>query len=142
MLPQMKGKIFLTPELAPIFSKKEDELIEILGMIIRLADGEGFSSHSGAHGGREYRDTMFTWAGGGVDIPDKVYKILSTLGPKWYHFRLPFKNKTEQELINEAEEGEDFGVKRRAIRESLFDYLKWFEIAPHSVHRIQIRSLK
>ena len=133
MLPQMKGNIFLTPELAPIFSKKEDELIEILGMIIRLADGEGFSSHSGAHGGREYRDTMFTWGGAAVDIPDKVYKILSTLGPKWYHFRLPFKNKTEQELINEAKEGEDFAVKRQAIRESLFDYLKWFEIAPHSV---------
>jgi hypothetical protein len=133
MLPQMKDKIFLTPELAPIFSKKEDELIEILGMIIRLADGEGFSSHSGAHGGREYRDTMFTWVGGGVDIPDKVYKILSTLGPKWYHFRLPFKNKTEQELIDEAEKGEDFSVKRQAIREALFDYLKWFEIAPHSV---------
>jgi hypothetical protein len=62
MLPQMKDKMFLSPEMAPVFSKKEDELIEILGMIVRLADGEGYSSHSGAHGGREYRDIMFVCA--------------------------------------------------------------------------------
>jgi hypothetical protein len=133
MLPKMKDNIFLTPELAPIFSKKEDELVEIIGIIIRLADGQGLSDHSGAHGGRAYRDTMFTWAGAAVDIPNKVYKILSTLGPKWYHFRLPFKEKTEEDLMREAKETKDFSLKERAIKEALFDYLKWFEIAPHAI---------
>jgi hypothetical protein len=137
MLPQMKDNIFLTPELAPLFSKKEDELIELIGIIIRLADGQGFSSHSGAHGGREYRDTMFTWAGVAVDIPNKVYKILSTLGPKWYHTRLPFKEKTEDELVLEATKGKDHSVKERAIKDALFDYLKWFEIAPHSTMKTE-----
>jgi hypothetical protein len=69
----------------------------------------------------------------GVDIPNKVYRILSILGPKWYHLRLPFKEKTEEDLMTEAKQDEDFGVRRQAIKEALFDYLKWFEIAPHSV---------
>jgi hypothetical protein len=133
MLPLMKDNIFLTPELSTTFSKKEDELVEIIGIITRLADGQGLSDHSGAHGGREYRDIMFTWAAAAVDIPDKVYKILSTLGPKWYNLRLPFREKTEDELVKEAIDSVDFSTKERTIKEALFDYLKWFELAPHSI---------
>jgi len=33
LLPAIKNKLFLTPELSPTFSKKEDELNEILGII-------------------------------------------------------------------------------------------------------------
>ena len=133
MLPQIRGKIFLTAELSPMFTKKEDDLAEIIGTIVRIADGQGLSTHSGAHGGRQEGDTMFTWAGAAVDIPDNVYKMLSTLGPKWYHFRLPFRNKTETDLLSEATEDEDFSVKEQEIEKALYDYLKWFEIAPHAI---------
>ena len=33
LLPKIKDKLFLTPELSPTFCKKEDELNEILGII-------------------------------------------------------------------------------------------------------------
>ena len=36
LLPKIKGKLFLTPELSPIFYKKDDELIETLGIFIRI----------------------------------------------------------------------------------------------------------
>jgi hypothetical protein len=52
MLPKIKDKLFLTPELSPIFSLKDDELNQILGIITRIADGQGFMTDSGEYGQR------------------------------------------------------------------------------------------
>lgn len=41
MLPKIKDKFFLTPELAPIFSARDEELLEILGILTRVLDGHG-----------------------------------------------------------------------------------------------------
>jgi hypothetical protein len=131
MLPKLKDRLFLTPELAPTFSGKEEDLAEKLGIITRIADGHGLSSDSGAHGHREYGDTMFTWVGATVDVPNKVFRIMSILGPKLYFFRLPFKDKSHAELLKEAMEDEDFDIKEKQIQEALFDYLKWFDIGPN-----------
>lgn len=54
LLPKIKGRIFLTPELSPIFSKRIEELIELLGIITRILDGHGYESDSGAQGHRGY----------------------------------------------------------------------------------------
>lgn len=133
MLPRMKNRLFLTLELAPTFSGKEEDLAEKLGLITRIADGHGLASDSGAHGHREYGDTMFTWIGATVDVPNKVFRIMATLGPKLYFFRLPFSDKTHAELLKEAMEDEDFDVKEQQIQEALFDYLKWFDIGPNLI---------
>jgi Bifunctional DNA primase/polymerase, N-terminal len=50
MLPRMKNKFFLTPELSPIFGKKDDDLQETLSIITRVLDGHGYESDTGAHG--------------------------------------------------------------------------------------------
>lgn len=54
MLPKIKNKFFLTPELSPTFAKKDDDLIEILGILTRVLDGHGYESDTGAHGHRGY----------------------------------------------------------------------------------------
>jgi hypothetical protein len=41
MLPKIKNKFLLTPELSPTFAKKDDDLIEILGILTRILDGHG-----------------------------------------------------------------------------------------------------
>ena len=62
MLPKIGNNMFLTPELAPTFTVKDEDLIKILGIITRIADGQGFISNSGAHGQRGYdQKIMFTW---------------------------------------------------------------------------------
>ena len=56
--------MFLTPELSPMFTTKEENLIQLLGIITRIADGHGYFSDSGAHGQRGYdEDIMFAWVG-------------------------------------------------------------------------------
>jgi hypothetical protein len=95
----------------------------------RILDGHGYESDTGAHGHRGYNEEiMFTWLGAAVDIPRKVHKQLSTLGPKLYFFRLHKTDLTEDEYYEHVKD--DFGKRIEEIRTFLFDYLKWFEFGP------------
>ena len=83
-----------------IFTAKEEDLRNILGIITRIADGQGLASDSGAHGHRAYEGThMLVWIGAAVDVPYSVYKVLASLGPKLYFFRLPFEDRTVDDII-------------------------------------------
>lgn len=129
MLPKIKNKYLLTPELSPTFAKKDDDLIEILGILTRILDGHGYESDTGAHGHRGYNEPiMFVWAGAAVDIPYKVHKYLGTLGPKLYFLSLPNNPHSESDYYNNLDL--DFGDKLARIRAALFDYLQWFESCP------------
>src|SRR5262249_22616484 len=64
LLPRIRYKTLLTPELSTILRKTEDQLKNELSTIIRVLDGEGFTSDSGTHGRRGYTgDYLFSWIG-------------------------------------------------------------------------------
>jgi hypothetical protein len=127
MLPKIKNKCLLAPELSPLFSKKDDDLIETLGIVTRVLDGHGFQSDSGAHGRRGYSgEHMFTLIGAAVDIPYKVHKQLATLGPKLYFFRIPRSNKKDSEYIQMLQNN-DFNRKRRELSEKIDEYIDCFD---------------
>ena len=129
MLPKIRYKMLLTPELAPIFSANEDELLENIGIITSVLDGKGYTSDSGAHGQRGYfGNYMFVWVGATVDIPYRVHKLLSSLGPKLYCFRLPYVDPSDAEI--EESMNEEFEMKRREVQETIIDYLIWSETCP------------
>lgn len=129
MLPKIRFKLLLTPELTPLFSANEDQLTENLGIITSVLDGRGYVSHSGAQGKRGYHGNyMFVWVGAAVDIPHRVHKLLATLGPKLYFFRLPYIEKTDQELLDNL--NENFEKKRKELEDAIIAYLVWFEICP------------
>lgn len=109
LLPKIKNKCFLTPELAPTFAAKDDDLIQIIGIVTRILDGNGYESDSGAQGHRGYSGKMmFTWIGAAVDIPHKVHKYLGNVGPKLYFLRPPvIQNKTEDDYLNQIK-NDDF----------------------------------
>jgi hypothetical protein len=129
LLPRWKNKLVLLPELAPIFTAKDEDLTHLLGILTRVLDGQGYQSDSGAHGHRGYDERiMFVLAGASVEIPHKVYKALGYLGPKLYFLRLPPYERTQEERL--ANLIENFGDKEEKIQAALFDYLKWLEIRP------------
>jgi hypothetical protein len=131
MLPKMKNKLFLT-SVAPTFAAKEDDLIQVLGIMTRILDGHGYESDTGAHGHRGYcEEMMFTWIGAAVDIPNKVHKYLSTLGPKLYFLRLHKLTKSEDDYYNQLDD--DFGGRKNEVQTALFEYLKYFEIGPETI---------
>ena len=136
MLPKIKNKCFLTPELAPTFAAKDDDLVQVLGIMTRILDGHGYESDTGAHGHRGYNEKMmFTWIGAAVDIPYKVHKLLTTLGPKLYFLRVPKvdNNSISDEDYYSQVNITDFGNKIRDIEVALFDYLDWFDICPNLI---------
>lgn len=134
LLPAIRDKLLLTPELSPIFSKREDELNEILGIWTRVLDGQGLESQSGAQGHRAYIGKyMFVWIGAAVDIPRKVHKLLGTLGPKLYFFRIKTKQKDEDYYLEQQEEEKtkgNFNQKIEKIKSKMNDYLQFFDARP------------
>ena len=130
LLPKIKDKVFLSGELSPIFSKKDDDLIEILGILTRVLDGHGYESDSGAHGHRGYTgEYMFIMLGAAVDIPRKVYRHLSSLGPKLYFLRTSTNEKTEDDYLKILKE-DNFIEKFNKIQCLLNEYLSYFESCP------------
>jgi len=116
LLPKIKNKCFLTPELAPTFAARDDDLIETLGILTRILDGHGYESDSGTHGHRGYNEPMmFAWIGAAVDIPRKVHKLLTTLGPKLYFVRVPkVQSKSDDDYYQQLLHN-DFDIKRSQI---------------------------
>ncbi|HZD33831.1 MAG TPA: hypothetical protein VE130_01385, partial [Nitrososphaeraceae archaeon] len=135
MIPKMKDKLFLSPELAPLFTAKQDDLQKVLGSLTRLLDGHGLENDSGAHGHRRYGDTMFVGIGAAVEIPPKVWKLIGTLGHKIYFLRPELKEKSVKELKYIAKKN-NFGDKFKEIEKALLDYLKVFEAAPETEGKV------
>ena len=130
LLPKIKNKLFMVPELSPLFTSKEEDLENIIGMIVRLGDGEGYTSASGAKGTRGYEGPiMFCWLGAAVDIPYKIHKTLSRLGPKMYFLRLPLSVNDEDTLLRTMQQ-DNFKERVRIVKTALFDYLEYLESCP------------
>ncbi len=142
MLPKIKDRLFLTPELAPLFNCKDEELLNVLGIVTRIADGQGFESDTGAYGHRGYSgDHMFVWIGAAVEIPYKVYKHLSTLGPKLYFMRMVTKEETENDYLNELKYG-NFNDSKEQVEGALLNYLKWFDYCPIGEFQFSVMKIK
>ena len=134
MLPMIRNKILLTPELSPLFTGKDDNIKEEFGIITRVLDGKGLETNSGVHGKRGYYGNyMFTWLGAAVDIPYSVYKFLSTIGFKIYFLRLPRTKVTAGELVEQLTSKNKFSEKMEEIEKLLMDYLTWFEVCPIAI---------
>ena len=131
LLPKLANKLFLTPELAPIFTANDDELRKTLGIITRLLDGHGLETDSGAQGHRKYGNTFFVWIGAAVEIPYRVWLLLGTLGHKIYMFRPIIREKSIQELQKIAKEN-DFQERFKEIEDALIEYLIDFDAAPNN----------
>jgi hypothetical protein len=142
MLPKIKDKLFITPELAPLFNGKDDDLLSVLGIVTRIADGQGFESDSGAYGHRGYSgEHMFAWIGAAVDIPYKVYKHLSALGPKLYFIRMETKEETENDYLYELKYG-NFNDSKKQVEDALLDYMKWFDYCPIGEFQSSVMKIK
>jgi hypothetical protein len=121
--------------------KHEEALGEILNKFTRLADGEGYLSHSGLHGLRGVDEPlMFSLIGATVEIPNRVYKVLSSLGPKLYFYRAKFREPTKQELKSNLK-GVPFRIKTRNIKDALFAYLKCLEACPLMVNLVGVPNV-
>lgn len=85
LLPRIRHKVLLTPELSTIFRGKQDELAERFSILTRVLDGQGLATDSGTHGRRAYEgDYMFAWIGCTTPFGPTVWDVMGQLGSRLF----------------------------------------------------------
>ncbi|MBI4637614.1 MAG: zeta toxin family protein [Candidatus Rokubacteria bacterium] len=89
LLPKIKDKVLLTPELAPIFRGEEDELTKTFSIVTRVLDGQGLVTDSGTHGHRGYAGCHgFAWIGCTTPLPERAWRVMGQLGSRLFFLLL------------------------------------------------------
>ncbi len=127
LLPRLRYKLFLIRDLAMIFSKKDDDLNECLGLLTRALDGEGLMVESGVHGQRGYEgEFLFMLLAASTPIPPKVWKIMGSLGSRLFFMRLNSPEKDEEQLARQiTDEPHKQKENRCALATKDFIYTLW-----------------
>jgi hypothetical protein len=85
LLPRIRHKVLLTPELASIFRGKEADLTTRFAILTRVLDGDGLMTDSGTHGQRGYRgDYLFAWLGCTTPFDAVVWRVMAQLGSRLF----------------------------------------------------------
>ncbi len=102
LLPKLKYKMFLIRDLSTIFSKRDDDLNECLGILTRVLDGEGFNADTGVHGKRHYvGEYLFMILAGSTPIHPRVWKMMGSLGSRLFFLNMGARDKSEDELADQ-----------------------------------------
>lgn len=102
LLPRLKYKMFLIRDLATLFSKRDDDLNECLGILTRALDGEGLNADTGVHGQRHYTgEFLFMILAGSTPIPPRVWKMMGNLGSRLFFLTMGTRDKSEEELVEQ-----------------------------------------
>jgi len=124
LLPKIKNKVFVVPELAPIFGKRKDDLIENLSVLTRIFDGEGLETDSGSRGHRGYSgDYLFVWLGATTPLPTHVWNVMGKLGQRFLFLKIPDKNKTNESLKGVMTDT-SYKKKIKECREAIHNFVK------------------
>jgi len=124
LLPRLKHKMFLLRDLATLFSKRDDDLNECLGILTRVLDGEGLNADTGVHGKRHYTgDHLFMILAGSTPIPPRVWKMMGNLGSRLFFLNMGTREKSDEELaeqITSIAYKEKERICRKATRNFLY----------------------
>lgn len=102
LLPRIKDKVFIVRDMATLFSKREDDLNELLGLMTRVFDGEGLKTDTGVFGARHYSgDYNFMFMAASTPPTNRIYKMMSTLGSRLFFVNLRSRDKSEDELAEQ-----------------------------------------
>lgn len=123
LLPRIQYRMFLIRDMATLFSKREDDLNELLGILTRVLDGEGLNTDSGVHGQREYiGEYLFMLLAASTPIPPRVMKAMGNLGSRLFFLGINSRGKDEGELAAQVTDL-SYKEKEKKCRLSTRDFL-------------------
>ncbi len=129
LLPKIKDKVLVTPELAPIFRGDQDELVKRFSVLTRVLDGQGLKTDSGVHGDRGYEgEYVFAWIGATTPIKGQVWKVMAQLGSRLFFLlletgSLSLPNDTLEDLVRSLHGEVPYSVKLQECKGVVGDYL-------------------
>lgn len=100
LLPKLKNKILITPELAPLFEAPKEKLIDNFATLTRVLDGEGLNRDSGVHGHRGYPgEYKFAWIGASTPLRHSVWNIMGKIGNRLFFLNMKEKQRTSNDYL-------------------------------------------
>jgi hypothetical protein len=124
LLPRIKHKVFLVPEMAPLFGLRAEDLLESFSILTRVLDGQGLSTDSGVHGRRGHTgDFLFAWIGCTTPIPHNVWKTMGKLGSRFLFIEMPAEEQSDAELVRGAAGGISYKDRVELCREAVAGFL-------------------
>jgi hypothetical protein len=125
LLPRIRHRIFLVPELAPLFGLRNEDLLESFAILTRVLDGQGLSTDSGVHGRRGHEgDYLFAWIGCTTPIPHNVWKTMGKLGSRFLFLEMPDGEHTNDELVDNVAGGKSYMDRVEICREEVAYFLE------------------
>jgi len=128
LLPRIRNKTLLTPELAPLFRSRGNDLSKSMATLAAVLDGRGYVSHSGAHGERGHRGQHnFGWLGASTPLSSTAFRELALIGPKIFMFDVTRRRVNALELACAAAARDDSAALeecRAAVRRLVIE-LYW-----------------
>lgn len=126
LLPRIKNKILITPELAPLFEAPKEKLVDNFATLTRVLDGEGYNRDTGAKGHRGYTgDYKFAWLGGSTPIRSNVWKIMGKIGNRLFFLNVREKNRSDEDYLTMFR-GKAYEEKIKECRGAIKNFLDNF----------------
>ncbi len=123
LLPRIENMVMVVPELAPIFGKRKEDLVENLSILTRVFDGHGFIRDTGSTGRRGYdRPIMFAWLGATTPINYKTWSEMIRLGTRMFFLKMPATTENTEDLIQDVFRT-DYNEKVEECRQMVSRYL-------------------
>jgi hypothetical protein len=124
LLPRIRHKLFVVPELAPLFGLRNEDLLENFTILTRVFDGAGLLTDSGVHGRRGHSgDYYFAWLGCTTPIPHRVWATMGKLGSRLLFVEMPDDDPSESALVHEIAGGASYKDRVEACRRAVLAFL-------------------
>jgi hypothetical protein len=108
LLPRIKDRTLLTPELAPVFRSRGSDLHQRVSILAAVLDGHGYVSDSGAHGRRGHQGAFnFGWLGASTPLSEEAWRALAAIGPRLLFFDITRRHRSAEELARSMAAGDD-----------------------------------
>jgi len=90
LLPKLKNRVLITPEMGTMFSRNENDLKQNFGTLLRILDGEGLTRHGGIHGTRGYSgEYKFIFLAATVSVPENAWDLMRDSGTRILFLEMP-----------------------------------------------------
>lgn len=123
LLPKIKDKVMILPEMGVVFGKRAEDLTESLAVLTKVFDGEGYSKDSGSVGHREYSgEYLFSLLGATTPLSNHVWKTMGKLGARWFFYTVPERRESEDSLLRDMEE-DSYKDRVMECRKVITDFL-------------------
>jgi hypothetical protein len=124
LLPRIRHKLVLVPELAPLFGLRNEDLLENFSTLTRVFDGQGLTTDSGVHGQRGHTgDYLFAWLGCTTPIEHRVWKTMGKLGSRLLFFEMPEEEADDDQLASDHTSGDSYKQRIARCAEAVADFL-------------------